>query len=101
MALKTLEKSQEQRFQTGQLLMTRDVNDLVERGRLNPAHCLLRHLKGDWGDISDHDWAANDRALGSGEDRLFSSYEIAPDLTLWIITEWDRSVTTLMLPGDY
>jgi len=39
--------------------------------------------------------------LRTGEDRLLSSYQIAPDLTLWIITEWDRSVTTLLVPSDY
>ena len=40
-------------------------------------------------------------ALRSGEDRLFSSYQVTPDLKLWIITEWDRSVTTLLLPSEY
>ena len=40
-------------------------------------------------------------ALKSGEDRLFSSYQVAPGLKLWIITEWDRSVTTLLLPSEY
>jgi hypothetical protein len=39
--------------------------------------------------------------LKSGADRLFSSYQITPDLKLWIITEWDRSVTTLLLPSEY
>ncbi len=43
----------------------------------------------------------NDAALKSGADRLFSSYQITPDLKLWIITEWDRSVTTLLLPSEY
>ena len=40
-------------------------------------------------------------ALKSGEDRLFSSYQVTRDLKLWIITEWDRSVTTLLLPSEY
>ena len=43
----------------------------------------------------------NDAALKSGEDRLFSSYQVTRDLKLWIITEWDRSVTTLLLPSEY
>ena len=101
MALADLVEPQKQRFPTGQLVMTRDVHDLVEQGRLDPARYLVRHLKGDWGDISDRDWQSNDTALKRGDDRLFSTYDVAPDLTLWIITEWDRSVTTLMLPGDY
>lgn len=91
----------QQRFQTGRLIMTRGVNALVERGGLDPAPYIVRHLMGDWGDLSDHDWQANDRALRSGEDRLFSSYDIGPVLKLWIITEWDRSVTTLLLPEEY
>lgn len=101
MALNSIAKSQERRFQTGQLVMTRGVDDLVQSGRLDPTRYLRRHLKGDWGDLSDNDWQANDKALRSGEDRLFSSYDIGPVLKLWIITEWDRSVTTLLLPDEY
>ena len=62
---------------------------------------LHRHLNGDWGDLDDYDKRQNDAALESGEDRLFSSYQVAPGLQLWIITEWDRSVTTLLLPSEY
>ncbi|MFG1304686.1 hypothetical protein V5F34_11170 [Xanthobacter autotrophicus] len=100
MALKTLSQPQSG-FPAGQLLMTSRVSDLVERGRLDPAPYLSRHLRGDWGDLGDHDWQANDSALRSGEDRLFSAYEITFDLTLWIITERDRSATTLLLPEEY
>lgn len=101
MATNTLAKPQQRRFSMGHLVMTRGIANLIEQGRLDPTSYIARHLKGDWGDLSDHDWSANDRALRSGEDRLFSSYQVAPDLTLYIITEWDRSVTTLMLPSDY
>ncbi len=61
---------------------------------------LRRHLHGDWGDLDDDDRRSNDAALKSG-DRLFSSYQVTPDLKLWIITEGDRSVTTLLLPSEY
>ncbi len=88
------------RFRAGQLVMTAGVNDLVQRGALNPAPYLQRHLNGDWGDLCDEDRRSNDTALKNG-DRLFSSYRITPDLKLWIITEWDRSVTTLLLPSEY
>jgi hypothetical protein len=81
--------------------MTRGVDQLVRQGGLNPIPCLRRHLHGDWGDLSDNDRRQNNAALKSGEDRLFSSYEVSPDLKLWIITEWDRSVTTLLLPSEY
>ena len=89
------------RFSTGQLVMTAGVDELVRQGRLNPSSYLRRHISGDWGDLDDSDRRQNDAALKSGEDRLFSSYQVAPDLKLWIITEWDRSVTTLLLPSEY
>jgi len=81
--------------------MTSGLANLVEQGRLDPHPFLFRHLAGDWGDIDDSDWRQNDAALTSGEDRLFSSYQVAPDLKVWVITEWDRSVTTLLLPSEY
>lgn len=88
------------RFQAGQVVMTAGVNDSVQRGAFNPGLYLQRHLNGDWGDLCDEDRRANDDALKHG-DRLFSSYQVTPDLKLWIITEWDRSVTTLLLPDEY
>jgi hypothetical protein len=89
------------RFPTGHLVMTAGVDELVRQGLLNPSPYLRRHISGDWGDLDDCDWRQNDAALLSGEDRLFSSYQLAPDLRLWIVTEWDRSVTTLLLPSEY
>lgn len=68
--------------------------------------CLSRYAVGDWGDVHPDDWAANDEALKTGE-RILGSYRI-PDMfyveyeeLLWIITEADRSVTTILFPGDY
>ena len=89
------------RFPTGHLVMTAGVDALVRQGRLNPSSYLRRHLSADWGDLDDSDRRQNDAALKSGEDRLFSSYQVTPTLKLWIITEWDRSVTTLLLPSEY
>ena len=64
------------------------------------AAILARHFSGDWGDLGAEDKKANERALKEGE-RLFSSYEIAPDTKLWIVTEWDRSATTVLTPDEY
>ncbi|MFT0546137.1 hypothetical protein ACMHYO_07240 [Allopusillimonas ginsengisoli] len=89
------------RFPPGQLILTAGVDELVQQGRLNPSMYLRRHLGGDWGDLVEGDSQLNDAALALGQDRLFSSYQIAPDLKIWIITEWDRSVTTLLLPSEY
>jgi hypothetical protein len=88
------------RFACGQLVMTQGVAYLVEEGSLRPEQYLARHLTGDWGELSDRDRAANDNALRRGE-RLLSSYRISSTLTLWIITEADRSATTLLLPHEY
>ncbi|ERX26981.1 hypothetical protein Q011_06300 [Pseudomonas aeruginosa 6077] len=101
MALAVLNLASHARFSPGQVVMTASVDELVRQGRLNPTPYLRRHLHGDWGDLDDSDWRQNDAALKSGEDRLFSSYQVTRDLKLWIITEWDRSVTTLLLPSEY
>lgn len=89
------------RFPAGHLTLTQGVDELVRQSRLNPNTYLRRHFCGDWGDVDEADWQRNDAALKSGEERLFSSYQVTSDLTLWIITEWDRSVTTLLLPSEY
>jgi hypothetical protein len=88
------------RFACGELVMTPGVAYLVQEGSLRPEKYLARHFAGDWGDLSDRDRAANDSALRDGE-RLLSSYQITPTLKLWIITESDRSATTLLLPHEY
>ena len=61
---------------------------------------LRRHAVGDWGDVDPDDRAANDLALTSG-GRLLSVYELVNGITFWVITEADRSVTTVLLPDDY
>ena len=69
--------------------------------------CLHRHLMADWGDLDRADTMANNRALREG-GRLFSAYSIplalvfgAPDRKLWVVTERDRSVTTVLFPSEY
>lgn len=89
------------RFDPGQIVMTQGVSELVQQGRFNPSAYLRRHLGGDWGDLDDSDRRQNDAALKSGKGRLFSAYEIGPDLTVWVITEWHPSVTTVLLPNEY
>jgi hypothetical protein len=62
-------------------------------------HMLHRHQTGDWGDVDRDDARANDLAVKNGE-RILSSYS-ASGVTIWVITEADRSHTTLLLPEDY
>lgn len=61
---------------------------------------LRRHAQGDWGDLDEHDRAANDRALIEGT-RLFSAYKTSTGTKFWIITEADRASTTVLLPSEY
>lgn len=61
--------------------------------------CLLRHVSGDWGKLCLEDFDTNEDCLANGE-RLMSVYEMG-DQTIWVITEWDRSVTTVLDPMDY
>jgi len=71
-------------------------------------HCLQRHVTGDWGTVCDEDKASNDEAVKFGS-RVLSAYPIDPSKpakgfganVFWIITEADRSVTTLLLPSEY
>jgi hypothetical protein len=86
------------KFQPGTVVAT--VGALAVADQLQIAQLLARHLSGDWGDLGDEDKRANEHALKHG-DRLFSSYDIAPDTKLWIVTEWDRSATTVLTPGEY
>ena len=72
-------------------------------GQLTPADAQLglqRHQAGDWGDLGEEDWKENDDALRKGL-RLLSSYRSSGGATFWIITEADRSATTLLMPDDY
>lgn len=59
-----------------------------------------RHATGDWGDMCDEDKSYNDYSLANG-GRLFSSYNYDGNTKIWIITEWDRSATTILFPSEY
>lgn len=80
-------------FTTGPVYMTQGVRDV------NIRSYLRRHLRGDWGDLCDDDKAANDMALIAGT-RIFSAYH-TPEGKIWIITEADRSSTTVLTPEEY
>jgi len=62
--------------------------------------CLRRHINADWGDCDEEDKAVNDEALKTGE-RLMSVYKHETLPTIWIITERDRSATTVLFPEEY
>ena len=92
------------KFEPGRFLATPAVLKAVPRGMIFAA--IDRHLNGDWGDVCDSDKRANDRALRDGS-RLLSAYHTPAlgdkkrETKFWIITEADRSATTVLLPSDY
>ena len=87
-------------FQLGTLVATPGALALLREFALAPIDFLIRHRHGDWGNLVEHDIEANRIALRRSR-RLLSSYDISADRKLWIITEADRSSTTLLLPEEY
>lgn len=87
------------KFALGQVVATPAALELLSAHRLTPWALVRRHADGDWGDIDPEDKQANEDALKDG-GRLLSSYRVGCE-TVWVITEWDRSVTTVLLPDDY
>jgi len=86
-------------FRLGQIVATRGVLKHLERHGIQADPYLRRHVRGDWGDVPPEDALANDRATKEGS-RILSSYQIA-GRKVWLITEADRSVTTLLFPSEY
>lgn len=90
-------------FSIGNVVATPGALDLLDRHALNAATILRRHMWGDFGTVCAEDRAANLAAIGNGA-RILSAYEVGPDgktEKVWVLTEGDRSTTTLLLPCEY
>ena len=87
-------------FPLGRILATPGALRALQTANADPLHYLVRHAAGDWGALDAEDRAANERALCTGE-RLLSAYQLADGQRLWVITEADRSATTILLPDEY
>ena len=88
----------ESRFPIGRLVITSNAAGRLSEVDVSAA--LQRHVQGDWGDVCDEDRQSNDLALIEG-DRLLSVYNAKDETRFWIITEADRTATTVLLPEDY
>lgn len=88
-------------FELGQIVATPGALEALCDAMNEPEDLFNRHQRGDCGDLCAEDRAVNRRALFFG-DRLLSSY-LLPESgeTVWILTEWDRSITTMLLPKEY
>jgi hypothetical protein len=83
----------------GKVVATPGALKLLMEARVHPFYYLARHATGDWGELCAFDRSQNEIALCDGY-RVFSSYDV-PAGRVWIITEADRSVTTILLPEEY
>ena len=87
-------------FPLGQIVATPGALEVLAEAGKEPAELLDRHAAGFWGDVCEEDWRANEEALRRGW-RLLSSYKLAGGETIWLITEADRSATTILRPEEY
>lgn len=91
---------QDPKFSLGHLVATPAVIASLHAAQVSPMQLLCRHVRGDWGEISEADLQSNNRALDDGS-RLLSAYTLPTNVRVWIITEADRSATTILLPREY
>jgi hypothetical protein len=83
----------------GRVVATPGALKLLTEARAQPFDYLARHARGDWGELCDFDRRQNEIALREGY-RVLSSYDVLAG-RVWVITEADRSVTTILLPEEY
>lgn len=89
-----------ERFPLGRVLATPGALEALANAKLLHTVLLARHVTGDWGDLGEEDKRANEKALQDGS-RIFSRYHLPTKQRIWVITEADRSATTLLLPNEY
>jgi hypothetical protein len=88
------------RIRLGQIVATPGALAALDEAGQSANEFLERHQSGDWGDVGAEDWNENELSVREGF-RVLSSYTLSTGKKLWIITEADRSATTLLLPDEY
>lgn len=86
-------------FPLGQIGITQGAVEALERMDISPSSIVQRHSLGDWGDVVYQDKRSNELALEMG-GRILSSYHLPDRTEIWVMTEPDRSATTILLPGE-
>jgi hypothetical protein len=89
-----------EKFQPGRIVATPGALAALEASGDAPFEYLVRHINGDWGELSAEDIRENELSLIHGF-RLLSAYTLHSGTKIWIITEADRSATTFLLPDEY
>ena len=87
-------------FDLGSLVSTPGALAALAKSGQTPLDFLSRHITGDWGDLEEEDRKENELSVKQGF-RILSSYKTNAGQKVWVITEADRSVTTLLLPEEY
>jgi hypothetical protein len=87
-------------FELGKTVATPGAMEAMQEAGVNPGELLTRHVTGDYGDVCEEDGGLNDEAIKEGT-RILSVYKVTDELTIWVITEADRSSTCLLLPDEY
>lgn len=88
------------RFSLGRVVATPGALKALEEANQNPLEFLERHQAGDWGELCDEDKDENEFSVRN-DFRILSAYRTRNNVKIWVITEADRSVTTLLLPHEY
>lgn len=97
---KPLSTTRVARFALGSLFATPGALTALQAAGKEPAEFLARHECGDWGTVCDEDRAENELSVERGF-RIMSVYRLNDDVKIWIITEADRSSSTILLPSEY
>ena len=88
------------RFPLGRLVLKRGALGALREAGQEPFELLARHQAGDWGDLDEEDKQENEFSVNR-ELRIFSAYFLSNGTKVWVITEADRSATTILLPDEY
>jgi len=90
-------------FVLGQCCATPGALQALDKAVQSPMTFLTRHVMGDWSELPEEDQETNRASLGEGDEagRIVSAFKLADGVKIYVITEWDRSVTTLLLPSEY
>ena len=88
------------KFPLGRTVATPGALDALKEAGESPAYYLDRHITGDWGDVPPEDAAENELSVKKGF-RILSAYTLSTEVKIWLITEADRSSTTILLPEEY
>ena len=88
------------RFAVGRVVATPGAMDALQAAGVDALALLARHVTGDWGDVDAQDAQENEFSIGR-HLRILSAYALPDGARVWVLTEADRSMTTILLPGEY